>query len=329
MNEEIIIIAEHREGKINPVTFELVSFAEELQKETAGNIKIILIGKNIAGAAADISIATGVHVTGIENRDASSYSSEAYVGVLAGFLSSRNVGYICVPHTSTGFEYAPALAVKLGVSCISGIDNLNTEKNEISFTRSVINGKIEMKISPSFPSAVLTILPGSFKAKDRTGISYEGLFEIIKSDFAIQKTKTLGIIEAAKDDYPIVEAEVIVSAGRGIGKKENLELIYSLAGIFSKAAIGASRPICDLGWLEYGHQVGTTGKNVSPKLYIACGVSGTVQHLSGMKGSKLVVAINTDPNAAIFNYADFCIVEDITTFIPALIEEYNRRRSAL
>ena len=186
-----------------------------------------------------------------------------------------------------------------------------------------------MKINAICPTAVLTIMPGAFKAKGRIDKSSSGSYEIIKSDYSPQKTKMLKTIQAEKDDYPITEADVIVSAGRGIGKKENLEYIYSLAGIFKRAAIGASRPICDIGWLGYKHQVGTTGKTVAPKLYIACGISGTIQHLSGIKGANLIVALNTDPNAPIFNTADYCLVEDIITFIPMLIEEYNRRRSAL
>jgi electron transfer flavoprotein alpha subunit len=257
------------------------------------------------------------------------YSAEAYVSILTGFLSTRNAKYICIPHTSTGFEYGPALAVKLLASCVSGVEGINSDSGIICLSRTAISGKIEMKINPLCPTAVLTIMPGAFKAKGRPEKAASGSYEIIISSFSLQKTKTIKILQAEKDDYPINEAEVIVSAGRGIGKKENLELIYRLAGIFERSAIGSSRPICDLGWLGYKHQVGTTGKTVAPKLYIACGISGTVQHVSGIKGANLIVAVNTDPNAAIFNTADYCIVEDTITFIPVLIEEYYRRRSAL
>ncbi len=329
MNEEIIIIAEHGGGKINPATYELVTFAEELRMHDPAPIIIVIIGNHIDDAAQGLAEGTGMHVIGIENNNAADYSAEAYITILADFLSSRNARYVCVPHTSSGFEYAPALAVKLQASCISGVESLKSDNGKISAARSVMNGKFEMDITPVCAKAVFTVMPGAFKAKDSTERDPAGSCETIKSDFHPRNTKQLGIMQAEKDDYPINDADVIIAAGRGLGKKENLNLIYRLAGIFRKAAIGASRPVCDLGWLDHGHQVGTTGKTVAPKLYIACGISGTIQHVSGMKGSKLVAAINTDPNAAIFNFADYCIVEDINTFIPALIEEYGRRVSTL
>jgi len=125
----------------------------------------------------------------------------------------------------------------------------------------------------------------------------------------------------------ITEAGVIVSAGQGLGDKENLDLIYQLAALFAKSAVAGSRIVCDLGWLEYRCQVGVTGATVSPQLYIACGISGAVQHVMGMRNSEYIVAINKDPAAAIFQVADICIVEDLTTFIPALIEVYEKTKS--
>ena len=125
----------------------------------------------------------------------------------------------------------------------------------------------------------------------------------------------------------ITEAGVIVSAGQGLGDKENLDLIYQLAALFAKSAVAGSRIVCDLGWLEYRCQVGVTGATVSPQLYIACGISGALQHVMGMRNSEYIVAINKDPAAAIFQVADICIVEDLTTFIPAFIEEYEKTKS--
>jgi electron transfer flavoprotein alpha subunit len=122
-------------------------------------------------------------------------------------------------------------------------------------------------------------------------------------------------------DSTLKDAEVIVSAGRGVGKKENIALIKELAALFPRSAVGASRQACDLGWLEYKHQVGTTGQTVAPKLYIACGISGAIQHVSGMKKAQNIIAINNDPHAAIFHVAHICIVEDLVSFIPLLIEE--------
>jgi electron transfer flavoprotein alpha subunit len=124
-------------------------------------------------------------------------------------------------------------------------------------------------------------------------------------------------------DSTLKDAEVIVSAGRGIGKRENLSLLKRLASFFPRSAIGASRSVCDLGWLEHKHQIGTTGQNVSPRLYIACGISGAFQHVSGIRGAQTIIAINTDPHAGIFQVAHYCINEDLNTFIPVLLEELS------
>ena len=140
------------------------------------------------------------------------------------------------------------------------------------------------------------------------------------------KTRSLGIKQAEADTSGISEADVLISAGMGIGDEENLEFIYALADLFPKSAVAGSRIVCDQGWLEYKCQVGVTGATVSPGLYIACGISGAVQHVSGMRGSGFIVAINTDPAAAIFHTADVCIVEDLKTFIPAFMEEYESEK---
>ena len=134
----------------------------------------------------------------------------------------------------------------------------------------------------------------------------------------------MGLKQIAMDTRGVTEADVVVAAGHGIGDRDNLDLINQLASIFAKSAIAGSRIVCDLGWLEYGCQVGVTGATVSPRLYLACGISGAIQHVTGMRGSEFIVALNKDPAAAIFQVADICVVEDLITFIPLLIETYRK-----
>jgi electron transfer flavoprotein alpha subunit len=145
----------------------------------------------------------------------------------------------------------------------------------------------------------------------------------VRKTTGISAYKPLGIRESAEENVRLEESDVIVSAGRGIGTRENLELVRSVARLFPDSAVGASRTICDLKWLPFAHQVGVTGKTVSPKLYLACGISGAQQHIAGMKGSQMIVAINKDPQAAIFSISDYIIVEDLTTFLPLLIRKYD------
>jgi electron transfer flavoprotein alpha subunit len=187
-----------------------------------------------------------------------------------------------------------------------------------------------MEITPKFP-AVMTVLPGAFEKSEVscslnisvTRLSPSLLTEEIKQP---GKIRNMGTIESEthQSGLSITEAEALVAAGRGIGKPENLELIRSLAGHFRRSTFAGSRAIVDAGWLPYSAQVGLTGKTVMPKLYIACGISGSPQHIAGMKNSHLIIAINKDPNAAIFNYSHYCIVENLLEFIPVLIEELEK-----
>jgi electron transfer flavoprotein alpha subunit len=174
---------------------------------------------------------------------------------------------------------------------------------------------------------ILTVQPGIFKADKNSG-SQSGRVTMLAASARNRQSRSLGIKEADMDSAGIGDASVIVAAGKGIGEKENLDLIHRLAAIFPKSAVAGSRIVCDLGWLGYPCQVGVTGTTVSPQLYIACGISGAVQHVMGMQGSEFVVAINKDPSAAIFQVADICIVEDLTAFIPAFIQAYNEEAKA-
>lgn len=329
MKDKVIIIAEHLQGKINPAVYELITFAENLCSGKRENVELVIPGKEIKGIAETLARDSGLPVTGIENSALEFYNTECYIEILAEFLSQREFDYICTLHTSTGFDFTPALALKLKTPCITGVEKLSTDNNGSPvFTRSLFNSKLKMDITSENDVSLITVQPGSFKAPEREIPSKPGVYEIFESDYSPQRIKSTGIIRAEPDDYPITEAAIIVSAGKGIGKEENLNLIRQLADMFPHSAIGSSRILCDLGWLDYRHQVGTTGKTVSPKLYIACGISGTVQHVSGMKGSNIVVAINNDPMAAIFNIADYCVVEDLTKFIPVFIDIFRKYKSS-
>jgi electron transfer flavoprotein alpha subunit len=151
----------------------------------------------------------------------------------------------------------------------------------------------------------------------------KGSVHIIRTNFVPIASQTLEIKESKKGELNLGDADVIVSAGRGVRNPENIHLLEELAKIFPKSALGGSKAACDLGWLAYQHQIGITGQTVSPRLYIACGISGSVQHISGMRGSQTIIGINSDPDASIFNVADYGIVENLETFIPTLLEEFR------
>jgi len=317
MNRNIIIIGEHHEGTISPGTLELLDFSRALGSPFP---EIILLGSDIFSLAENLAERTGCAVTLINGEHLNLYSAELYQKALLEVLRPRDERTLCIAfsHTSLGFDLAPALAHALQAPCISSVEDIE----ESSFVRSIFGGKLQSVVTPQNGPVVLTVLPGAF-SPDRTPPEKSGHMRIV--DVSVAPVSMIPQGERASEyrDSGLHDADVIVSAGRGIGKKENLSLISALASLFPRSALGASRAVCDLGWMEYRHQIGTTGQTVSPKLYIACGISGAIQHTSGMKNAQTIIAINSDPNAAIFSVSHYAIVEDLLSFIPVLMEEYT------
>ncbi|MFO7962365.1 MAG: electron transfer flavoprotein subunit alpha/FixB family protein [Desulfobacterales bacterium] len=319
INNVIYVLAEHIEGGIRPVTYEIIAFAKALQAGIDADVTVLLLGNGIDGMAAEIAENTGIDVQGFQHESLAGYNQELYASVLASFFADNPFVYVCMPHSTQGMDLAPVLAVKTGAACITGVEGMEFSTGAMGFYRSVFNGKASAFMVAETTSTVLTVQGGIAKPAVRQSEA-SGNVHISTVHIPPHQTRSTGIVRARTDSRSIAEADIIISAGRGIGKQENLDLVRMLAEQFSKSAVGGSRPLCDLGWLEYQCQIGITGQSVSPELYVACGISGAVQHLSGIRGAGFIVAINTDPKAAIFNMADVCIVEDATSFIPVLIE---------
>ncbi len=323
--QSIIVIAEHMEGQVRPVTYELVECAIRLQGTTAMPIKVFILGEDVGDLADEIAQHSGQDVSAVQVQDLAEYHGETYRDVLEKLLNSENARYICVAHSSQGLDFGPALAVALHADCITGIEDIYLHDGHPNFVRPIYGGKVVAHVSPRSETAILSIQPGIFKPSDLEGRE-AGSVNLQTMTSRAKRTRSLGIKQAEADTSGISEADVLISAGIGIGDEENLEFVYALAELFPKSAVAGTRIVCDLGWLEYKCQVGVTGATVSPELYIACGISGAVQHVSGMRGSGFIVAINTDPTAAIFHTADVCVVEDLKTFIPVFIEEYKQEK---
>jgi electron transfer flavoprotein alpha subunit len=316
MKKDIFVIAESDRGCITPETYELITFAEEL---SGGRLpRVIILGRNNEAQAKELAEKTGCNVLSVTGDHLNLYNTQAYCDAILDILPKDNPSWVCLAHTSTGYDLAPRIAVKLTCACITAVEKIRGN----ILSRSLCQGRFTADIILDTPSAVLTVLPGAFPASVSESNS-PGSVRMLQASVPPLKTETLGIKESEHRDSNLNDAEVIVAAGRGVGKKENISLINELAEIFPRSAVGASRSVCDSGWLEYSHQIGTTGQTVSPKLYIACGISGAIQHVSGMKKSQNIVAVNSDPNAAIFRVAHYCIVEDLTSFIPILIDEFK------
>jgi len=326
MKQTIVVIVEHFGGQIKPVSHELVTCAGRLQQNTAAAVKAVILDADPAKLAREMADTWGLEVIAVRISQLTSYNGEIYKSVLADLLRELKAAYVCTAHSSQGMDFAPALAVELNAACITGVEDILEVENRTCFARSIFGAKAVAHVRPEKDLSILTIQPGMFRPQ-KPDKPVSG--SVTNRSFRCEtlKTRSRGIKEAEADMTGITEAGVIVSAGQGLGDKKNLDLIYQLAALFAKSAVAGSRIVCDLGWLEYRCQVGVTGATVSPQLYIACGISGAVQHVMGMRNSEYIVAINKDPAAAIFQVADICIVEDLTTFIPALIEVYEKTKS--
>ena len=325
MTKKIAIIVEHHGEEISPITYELVTLVKKIQGNEAGDICFFILGENAEKPAQSLSTLTGEPVHVIRIPGLSQYNGAIYKKALSALFSQTPFDYICAPHSTSGMDYAPALSIALGGSCITGVEDVIIEADALYFTRSMFSGKISARLAAEAGPIVLTLQPGALKAfppaKQKKGpVEKTGL------DITDNKMVFTGTRSSPSEGSDLAGADVIVSGGRGIKEAQNYKTIEMLAGLFPRSATGGSRPICDYKWITYSKQVGITGTTVSPKLYFACGISGAPQHVEGMKNAGFIVAVNTDPDAPVFQIADVCIVEDLMEFIPLFIETFKKKR---
>jgi len=327
MIKKIAIIAEHDQGKVNPIIYELLAMAKKIQGMEECHITLFVIGDKIDRLSRRLSHDTGHDVRAVSVPGLLAYNGSLYKKILSTQFSQSHFDYICAPHSTSGMDYAPALSVGICASCVTGVEDVFVEDGKICFARSMFGGKLSAIFGKGEAPLVLTMQPGSFKPffpdTAKPGAVTPMVYEGNENQMIFTGAKASPCKGSELD-----KAEVIVSGGRGIGEEENYKYIEMMAGLFPRSAPGASRPICDYGWVKYSRQVGMTGAVASPKLYIACGISGASQHLGGIMGSRFIVAINTDPDAPVFLVADVCIVEDAVEFIRLFVENVKKGRAS-
>jgi electron transfer flavoprotein alpha subunit len=320
--KQIVVVVEHDASGILPVTHELMACARILGDQTGASIVAVIPGKGEPDMAEEI-FSLGVETIDLAIIGMDGYNSEAYKGALFQLFTTMVPLYIIVGHTATGRDFAPGLGVRLGGCSIAGVNNIVLDTTGLLFSRQVLNGTKNALVRPETEPCIVMVQPGAFKAH---GASFPlpgsvsplpGRVIAMEVPFSGGKIQPLGIKTVTTRGEDLDRAAVIVAAGRGIGERENLHILERFAAFFPNSVVGASRPLVDDGWMEYRFQVGITGARVSPKLYIACGISGSSQHLAGITGSELIVGVNSDPNAAIFNHSDICVVGDLFGFISA------------
>lgn len=294
-----LLIGEYREGKLLESTYELLGFASQMNAETA----MLLVGSDSQLPA------FGGTLYLADAASCGEYNPDLHKKLILEAVQKENPDYIIFQHSSYGWDLAPRIAVALKAAQISEVVAIQ----DGSFEVGCCNAKMRRSVKPTTAQAVITIQAGAFPVLQPGGSP-----TILK--LAADNTGNLEFIgyePAEKKDVDLAKAEIIVSAGRGVGKKDNIPAIQALATALG-GELGASRPVVDAEWVNHSHQVGTTGQTVSPKLYVACGISGAIQHLAGMKKSDFIVAINKDRDAPIGEIADVLVVADVMQFVPAL-----------
>lgn len=315
---KVLVFAEQREGEFRKAAIE--ACCEGRRLSTGGELVVVVIGKGAYGIARNISGYGPDRILTIDQPVLEQYSTEGYAAALEAVARSEKPDAILMGGTAMGRDLAPRLGARLGVPVLADVVQLSWEDSKLMAVRPIYAGKLFMKVASAGHPGIATTWPKAFPAAvaDPTHQAPVTVFpfEISGGDVRAKVVLTESEAEGAIE---LTEADIVVSGGRGLKSNENFRMLEELARTLG-AAVGASRAAVDAGWRGHGDQVGQTGKVVSPTLYIACGISGAIQHLAGMTSSKVIVAINKDPEAPIFKVADYGIVGDVFEVVPALTE---------
>jgi electron transfer flavoprotein alpha subunit len=327
---KILVIAEQRQGKWNNTSFETLAAAQQIAKDTSSTVSALVIGKGVAGLADELAAKNVAEVLLIEHNLLEAYAPDGYCVALAQVIGSAKPDLVLFPHTYQVRDFAPKLAAMLGKGMIGDCVGYRSENRKLVFVRQMFQGKTAADVTfqgtaPWFAS----FQAGAFRS-DMVAAHPSGQAPVNSMAVELKaeqiRTKPLDLFKEAKSAVDLTQAPLIVAIGRGIKAPENIPQAEALAKALG-GEIAASRPICDEGWLPMERQIGSSGQTVAPKLYLALGISGAIQHVVGMKGARTIVAINKDQNAPIFEIADYGVVGDIFEVMPALTEALEKAKA--
>ena len=325
-----VFVETNEDGTAKNVGLELLTPGRMMAGKQGGELVAVVIGHNVDAAVKAASNQGADKVIVVEGAEYEHYTTDAYTIALAQLIEKYGPTSMLIGATNNGRDLGPRLSCRLktGLTADCTALDIDEESGNVAWTRPAFGGNLMATIlCPDHRPQIGTVRPGVFKKAE----AVEGKAEIIKEDIHVAsdaiRTQLLEVIkEAAGDIVDLEGAEIIVSGGRGVGGPEGFEPIRALAKVLG-ATVGSSRAAVDAGWIPHSHQVGQTGKTVGPKLYIACGISGAIQHLAGMSGSDVVVAINKDPDAPIFDVADYAVIGNLFEVVPALTAEIKKLRA--
>ncbi len=325
MAHDILILAEHLNGKVADIAFEMAGKARQLASALGGKAVAVLLGYGVKSLAESIGADAVLYV---DDPALAEFNPEAYSRVLAALINERSPRWMMIGNTSMGMDLAAGLSVATGLPLIAYVNGLVADGGTLVAISQIYGGKIQAEAMPDAEACIVSCLAGAFPADaGRVGatLAVAPLVEQMASPVPLDglKVKFVKLIEPVGGDVDITQQAMLVSIGRGIGGQENIELAQELADALG-CAVSASRPITDLGWLPKTRQVGKSGLAVKPKVYLALGISGAPEHLEGMRGAELIIAVNTDPKAPIFDVAHYGATCDILDLMPVLMEKVKR-----
>ena len=319
---DVLVLAEIQRGALADVTLELLAAGRQITLATGGRVVVLVPGAGGSALAASLSAADRIVL--VDDGAFAVYSPEPYLAVLLEFVKGDSFRAVLIGSTSIGWDLAPLLAARLEAPLVIGCQALRADGESLRVTASFCGGKMQADVEVAGSPAVLMILPGSFRPAGESG---EARMETWKpaAPLAADTVRFEELIIPEAGDVDITQQDLLVGIGRGIQQQENVQLAEELAQVLG-GVVCASRPVVDQGWLPPTRQVGKSGMTVKPKCYLALGISGAPEHQEGMKGSDLVIAVNTDPKAPIFDLAHYGAELDVLEFLPALAEQVKARK---
>jgi electron transfer flavoprotein alpha subunit len=324
---EIFVLVEHRRGEIRDITFEMLTLGRQLARKNGTSLTAVLLADHTEKFTDRLKNYADT-ILCIDEEKAENFNSEVYQMILSSLIKDKKPILTLIGHTAFGLDLAPSLATEAGLPLATDCIGLDFENKILLAERQMFGGKVNARISLNGePGYIATIQQGAFQPEKNQAVAkIEKMASSLNGDISYRRF--MEYLEAAIGDVDITQSDIVIAVGRGIKDQENLSIIEDLASSMG-GVLACSRPIVDAGWLPKARQVGSSGKTVNPKLYIAIGISGSSQHLTGMKGAKTIVAINKDPNAPIFNVADYGIVDDLLKVVPVLKEKIMEVKNAV
>jgi electron transfer flavoprotein alpha subunit len=325
----ILVVVEQREGKLNRVSWETLAAGQTIATETGWPLEAAVLGRSIGALATEVAGKKLSKVYAVENPRLEPYTPDAFVAALKQFIAARQPKLVLMPHTYQVRDFVPKLATALNRSAVSDVIGYRKEGEKLLFTRQMFQGKFVADVSFAGDAPwFVTFQNGAFRGDQVEDGASPAPVETFTVDIAagVVRNKPQEVFKEAKQAVDLTQAEIIVAVGRGIKEQKNIEIAKQLADAMG-GELAASRPICDSGWLPMDRQIGSSGQTVAPKVYLALGISGAIQHIVGMKGSRTIIAVNKDSEAPIFEIADYAVVGNLFEIVPPLIEEVKKAKA--